>query len=512
LIPKNTKVKTQFYKGVTTADVLVGVVALGICALFAASGLPHKLYFALGALCLSALLFFTVSEERLYMDAWRLLRYLFSRKKFAASRADGGSTESLNPHERIDGDVIVGKDGGFSGVLEIKPTEFRLLSEERQNLIIDGVMTDAFCAVGAGQALNLVKLDRRLNLNRQIRHETKRMEVLITNFESGSLNEDEYRARMEIAEDRLEQLDGLNGDTVEYSGYYLVLNDQSRISLTDTLGYMRRLLLSGGVQARVLERAALRDFLRLSADAEQGESKAEIYTPQEVEFRLTQTVQNKRSLLSHFVITKYPLKVYNAWGAELFDMPDTKVVMKLTPVDKHRAVKRIDGAINELSSRNSDKASAAIDRNTHIETLSALLIKLQNDNEALARINYEFIGRRPSRIYYPTVVSEQSDTELVSRILNSKQEAKFKRLYGGDISDYPSHSNADSALVFILAWWTHDPSQIDRIFRSSGLYRDKWNSPRGNSTYGALLIGDALRYVTPRTVRQRSKQTTSFEM
>jgi putative DNA primase/helicase len=119
-----------------------------------------------------------------------------------------------------------------------------------------------------------------------------------------------------------------------------------------------------------------------------------------------------------------------------------------------------------------------------------------------AEIAYTFTGRRlPPRQYEPAE-SKATDTELIEEIRNSRQGTKFNALMRGDISGYPSHSHADSALIFILAWWTQDPSQIDGIFRSSGLYRDKWDSRRGGTTYGGLLIDDALSRVIPRTVQQ----------
>lgn len=77
------------------------------------------------------------------------------------------------------------------------------------------------------------------------------------------------------------------------------------------------------------------------------------------------------------------MKVPNAWGEELFDLPNTKVVMKLKPVEKSKALKRIDTAIMELSAQAKGKASKIIDKTTHVETLSALLARLQNDNEVL---------------------------------------------------------------------------------------------------------------------------------
>lgn len=86
----------------------------------------------------------------------------------------------------------------------------------------------------------------------------------------------------------------------------------------------------------------------------------------------------------------------------------------------------------------------------------------------------------------------QADNPLLKQILASRQGSKFLRLFDGNTSDYASHSQADLALCSILAFWTQDEGQIDRIFRSSGLYREKWDAPRGTSTYGSLTIQRAL--------------------
>lgn len=48
LIPRNTKVQTSFYKGITIADVILGLVGLGLAALAVASNLPYRLLIALG--------------------------------------------------------------------------------------------------------------------------------------------------------------------------------------------------------------------------------------------------------------------------------------------------------------------------------------------------------------------------------------------------------------------------------------------------------------------------------
>jgi primase-polymerase (primpol)-like protein len=75
--------------------------------------------------------------------------------------------------------------------------------------------------------------------------------------------------------------------------------------------------------------------------------------------------------------------------------------------------------------------------------------------------------------------------------------AKFASLWQGNRESYfNSHSEADSSLVFTLAFYTKDAAQIDRIFRTSGLMRDKWDERHGEQTYGEMTIARALEKVT----------------
>lgn len=81
---------------------------------------------------------------------------------------------------------------------------------------------------------------------------------------------------------------------------------------------------------------------------------------------------------------------------------------------------------------------------------------------------------------------ELADEELIRRACAAGNGAKFGALFAG-VGGEDASSN-DAALVAMLAFWTRDPDQIDRIFRRSGLMRDKWDEARGGSTYGAQTI------------------------
>ena len=86
-----------------------------------------------------------------------------------------------------------------------------------------------------------------------------------------------------------------------------------------------------------------------------------------------------------------------------------------------------------------------------------------------------------------------SDEQVLRHARNAANGDKFMRLWSGDWSDYESRSEADFALLAILAFWTRgDRDQMDRLFRRSGLMRPKWDSPRGAETYGSWSIGNIL--------------------
>lgn len=87
------------------------------------------------------------------------------------------------------------------------------------------------------------------------------------------------------------------------------------------------------------------------------------------------------------------------------------------------------------------------------------------------------------------------DAAIIQKAMKARNGEKFKRLWEGDAAGYGSQSEADEALCCILAYWTKDPGQIDRLFRQSGLFRAKWDERHGAETYGATAIKKALSLV-----------------
>lgn len=74
--------------------------------------------------------------------------------------------------------------------------------------------------------------------------------------------------------------------------------------------------------------------------------------------------------------------------------------------------------------------------------------------------------------------SSENDFDIIASLRRQKNAEKFSQLYDrGDwqACGYGSQSEADAALCSLIAFRVgNDPEAIDRIFRRSALYRDKW--------------------------------------
>ena len=102
-----------------------------------------------------------------------------------------------------------------------------------------------------------------------------------------------------------------------------------------------------------------------------------------------------------------------------------------------------------------------------------------------------------AEIQVPEGGSILSDEEVMVKCYRSQGGETFARYYDGDWTKPGdpnwSHSQADLSVCRRLAFFCRgDMEQMDRLFRNSGLYREKWDERRGDGTYGELTMRKAI--------------------
>lgn len=94
--------------------------------------------------------------------------------------------------------------------------------------------------------------------------------------------------------------------------------------------------------------------------------------------------------------------------------------------------------------------------------------------QELLTILYTEIKRTSTSALPPDGEETCSDVDVVERAMRALNGDKFNTLCAGETADYPSQSEADMALLSILAFYTSNNEQVKRLFRYSALgKRDK---------------------------------------
>jgi len=104
-----------------------------------------------------------------------------------------------------------------------------------------------------------------------------------------------------------------------------------------------------------------------------------------------------------------------------------------------------------------------------------------NERGAALSALHEQVFGAPSHDLPASVTSlptnDDDDEALIERARRAANGDKFARLWGGDTGGHDGDDSiADLALGSLIAFWTGpDPARIDRLFRRSGLMREKWD-------------------------------------
>lgn len=121
--------------------------------------------------------------------------------------------------------------------------------------------------------------------------------------------------------------------------------------------------------------------------------------------------------------------------------------------------------------------------------------QIKNCTEEIKKLHAKYLQTKKEIVTdYDFEPLYMPDNELIDKARNSRSGNLFQMLYTGNWEGiYTSQSEADLAFCNMLAFWTQkDEQQMDRIFRSSGLMREKWDRKTAGSTYGRNLISKAI--------------------
>ncbi|MBR2107567.1 MAG: hypothetical protein IJ937_09895, partial [Treponema sp.] len=236
LIPRKTKVKLEFLKGITVLDLILAAVGVaGFIVLILANQIPFSIALVFAIVWVS--LFFKVSEdERFYTTIVYLFRFFAQKKKFSANKKNGKKSEidEIIPFEKIQQGRFIDFGGYYAQVVEVTPVFFGLLNEYTQDAVIES-FANAIRRLTPDQTCSIMKLNRAMVLDNYIHNENKKYELLLDMQYEGNFTEEEVSSRSPIFEERVSFLENMNRREKVYKDhFYVVVFDRDRDMLENT--------------------------------------------------------------------------------------------------------------------------------------------------------------------------------------------------------------------------------------------------------------------------------------
>ena len=158
-------------------------------------------------------------------------------------------------------------------------------------------------------------------------------------------------------QERIDRIDKLNNIRKQYlSDYYIVVYGRNELDLESTAINVAGEISKSGLSTKLLGQREAAVFLKYSFSLNFDEREEKDIAdedllawvkPKEIVFHGNRYVIDGTEA-SVLAVADYQLRVKNAWGAGLFNIPNTKAVMHVKPVDKYKAIRRIDKCIGEM--------------------------------------------------------------------------------------------------------------------------------------------------------------------
>lgn len=387
IIPKKIKVKNTVWKCYSMPDVIAALVVFAV--IFAAITTGNwGLAIVLGLV--GIVMFMPTQEGIFYACVLENIKFVFAKKKYTAgAKSAKENVDALFGLKAIKENGLLEYEDGYGRVIKIGQKNFGIEDVVQQNADID-YFANALKLIEGNQSADIVKIDRPVNLDGFAGELFGRLSDLDGNADSREIK----AIKDGILRERIDAIDKLNNIRKQYiSDYYIVVYGRNETDLENTALNLSSEINKCGLATKLLNRKETAVFVKYSFSRNFDEREIneiseehllEWVKPKEIAFRANKyAIDGTEAAV--LAVADYPLRVKNAWGSELFNIPNTKTVMHIKPVEKFKAIQRIDKCVSDMETKQilSEKASEANSAEIHRETMESLLDSLQAENESL---------------------------------------------------------------------------------------------------------------------------------
>ena len=512
-IPGKTRIKIEFAKNITLGDIIMFlfcIAGLGLILLSQGFG-QYKLWFAIAWGAISISMFIPIDEGlRLYSSIGLLLRFTAFRKKYinANDKMRGYRNMSeITPFISIDTGMYLNMGEYYGMVVEIKPVALELMQEGAQDALIH-TFARGLRRLTQNQSAMIVKARRPVRFDEFLKNDDEKYALLNKLFEQGYYTEGELDSRNLIFRERVSfSPTAMNAEPILQNFFYMVIFGDDKPNLKDTVDGFVSDIGAGqnSLNSHVLTNRELIVFLKSNYKEIFSEREADNLPPSQyrhwilpkkVEFKTARMAMDGKNY-RQFCISNYPSVVGNAWAATMFAMPDSRVVLKMLPIDKEKGEKAIDRVIMEKESKldRTHTESKRIEQQNDLDSLRILLTELKSNNEMLYDVSIHFTVLEERRKELKAVLRQEGYriNEMFGRQVDAFVSSNISRLQNikSCARNMPTTTIA-SSFPFVAAYM-QDPKGFYIGYTTSGypVFADFFvrDSKAGRINSNMMIIG-----------------------
>ena len=432
VIPKKIKVRNTVWKCYSMKDMIVALIVFAILFIALTKG-----YFIFSIIIgiVTIILFMPTTDGIFYTYLFENVKFLFCKKDFTTcAKKEKEKIDSLILLKSIkENGIIEYQNGYYARVIKIGQKNFGMEDEIEQDIDIR-FLEIALGQLDLNQTADIVKIDRPVNLDEFSKYTFSKIN------EVQDENPNITKIKKEILREQIDKIDELNNIQKQYlSDFYIVIYGKNEIDLEHTTIHVASNIHKCGLNTEILKKKETAIFLKYSYSRNfderempslENEELMKWIKPKEIHFKASRyEIDDLRAAI--FSIADFPLRVKNAWGVHLFHIPNTKLVMHIRPIEKEKAIKRIDKCISEMEVKQiiSEKASETNSAELHEESMHKLLDHLQAENESLYDVTITITAY--------DYKAEEEFKKIVRQALTTHQ-FKVSNLYGLQIEGFKS--------------------------------------------------------------------------
>ena len=338
--------------------------------------------------------------------------------------------------EKIEDGIVTYKNKLISAVIKIDSLNLALLDVEEQKIKVN-----QFASIlrGFRWDCSVVKLERPVDLTKQIDAQSELLKVQHKKFKDGNMDEQGYQNRLKQVNFEKRRLEYFNDEAKVFANeFYVILYgkdlEEMKLAYDDAFSRFAQIKLSpkrcNDVEIEFLFYHMYNPIgAKTMDDFEHSQDPIKDILPESIQIK-SKFIKTDSMYASTMALYQYPMNVNESWLAPLTDINSTSCIINIKHIGTDEAKRLMDKAITEVRTQllNKNKSSQDIAKQAELESFLYILEEIERGSEVLKRVNVVLMAYSDNERELRTIA--HNDISTIKQCSMRADKLQYRQLQG----------------------------------------------------------------------------------